>query len=129
MSVKFEYAEWERSSRPWVSIRDATLDILGDALTVAPLMEAAQLHAGSMAQETFMYLFQHFSHRQGGDEDYPSALDSVFGDDLPFIFGAPMLRQQQLANQISPWSGNFSQQDAYVSEVTVNFIANFIRTG
>ncbi|OQV23725.1 Neuroligin-1 [Hypsibius exemplaris] len=127
-SIKFEYADWEKTSRPLTSIRDSTLDVLGDALTVSPLLEAAQLHAGSVAQETFMYLFQH-AHRSSGSEgdDYSATLDSVYGDDLPYIFGAPLLHQQP--NRIAPWTGNFSQQDAYLSEVTANFISNFVRTG
>ncbi|GAU89716.1 hypothetical protein RvY_02230-2 [Ramazzottius varieornatus] len=124
MSIKFEYADWERGSRSLQSIRDATLEILNDALTVAPLLEAAQLHAGSMAQQTYMFLFQH-AHRLVED-DYPAVLDSVQADDLPFLFGAPLAQQN---GRYSPWSGNFTPQDAYVTEVMGNFISNFARTG
>ena len=124
MSIKLEYADWERGSGSLQSIRDATLEILNDALTVAPLLEAAQLHAGSMAHQTYMYLFQH-AHRLAED-DYPVALDSVQADDLPFLFGAPLAQQN---GRYSPWSGNFTPQDAYVTEVMGNFISNFARVG
>lgn len=123
MSIKFEYADWEKSPRPPSSTRDATLDIFNDALTVAPVVEAAQLHAGAVAQETYMYLFQH-SHRLGED-DYPAVLESVHGDELAYIFGAPLMHHAGL----SPWPGNYTPQDAYVSEVTANLLANYVRTG
>ncbi|XP_055342478.1 neuroligin-1-like [Paramacrobiotus metropolitanus] len=123
MSVKFEYADWDKSPRSLANTRDATLDVLSDALTVAPLTEAAQLHAGAVAQETYMFLFQH-AHR-AGDEDFPTTLDSVAGDELPFLFGAPLLHHGRL----QPWGGNYSAADAYVSEVLINLLANYIRTG
>lgn len=123
MAVKFEYAEWEKFPHSASGLRDATMDIFGDALTVAPTMESAQLHAGSVAQDTYMFLFHHF-HRHN-EEEYPAQMESAHGDEMPYVFGAPLMHHGRL----SPWPGNWTSQDAFVSEVMTNYIANYVRTG
>lgn len=50
-------------------------------------------------------------------------LGSVRGEDLPYIFGLPLV--QGLPN----FAQNFSRQDMGVAEAILNFVTNFCKTG
>ncbi|CAG7785284.1 unnamed protein product, partial [Allacma fusca] len=55
-----EYTDWERPVQHPISVRDETLDALGDAQVVAPLIKAADLHSQSNAKSYF-YVFEYQS--------------------------------------------------------------------
>lgn len=57
--------------------------------------------------------------------DFPSAqrLGSVRGEDLPYVFGLPLVAGQPHFAQ------NFSRQDMGVAEAVLNFVTNFCKTG
>ena len=65
-AVLNEYTDWARAVQHPISLRDNTLEALGDGLTVAPLLRVARLHARRGAP-TFLY---HFAY-QAREADYP----------------------------------------------------------
>lgn len=50
-------------------------------------------------------------------------LGSVRGEDLPYIFGLPLVNGQPHFAQ------NYSRQDMGVAEAVLNFVTNFCKTG
>lgn len=65
-TLKNEYTDWERPTQSPLSVRDATLEVLSDGHTAAPLIRVGYLHA-MRGGKTF---FLHFLH-QTGDKDFP----------------------------------------------------------
>jgi neuroligin len=65
-TLKNEYTDWERPTQNPLSVRDATLDVLSDGHTAAPLIRVGYLHS-MRGGKTF---FLHFQH-QSGDRDFP----------------------------------------------------------
>lgn len=54
---------------------------------------------------------------------YFQRLGSVRGEDLPYIFGLPLVLGMPNFPQ------NFSRQDIGVAEAVLNFVTNFCKTG
>ncbi|KAJ8868238.1 hypothetical protein PR048_032047 [Dryococelus australis] len=65
-TLKNEYTDWERPVQNPLSVRDATLEVLSDGHTAAPLIRLGYLHAVQGGRTYFM----HFQH-QSGETDYP----------------------------------------------------------
>lgn len=65
-TLKNEYTDWERPTQNPLSVRDATLDVLSDGHTAAPLIRIGYLHTLS-GGKTFFLHFQHHS----GERDFP----------------------------------------------------------
>lgn len=65
-TLKNEYTDWERPTQNPLSVRDATLEVLSDGHTAAPLIRVGYLHA-LRGGKTF---FLHFVH-QSGERDFP----------------------------------------------------------
>lgn len=53
-----EYTDWERTVLHPVNIRDETLEALGDAQYVAPLVKTADLHS-SQQRSSYFYVFEY----------------------------------------------------------------------
>ncbi|CAG9767911.1 unnamed protein product [Ceutorhynchus assimilis] len=117
-TLKNEYTDWERPSQNPLSVRDATLDVLSDGHTVAPLIRIGYLHSLS-GGKTFFLHFQHHS----GDRDLPMRSGSVRGEDLPYILGLPLIGGGPF------FPHNYSHSDIAVSKNLIQYISNFINTG
>lgn len=61
-TLKNEYTDWERPFQNPLSVRDATLDLLSDGHTAAPLIRIGYLHSMKGGRSFFL----HFQHH--GDE-------------------------------------------------------------
>lgn len=71
-TLKNEYTDWERPVQNPLSVRDATLEVLSDGQTTAPLLRVGYLHTarargGARGGRTY---FMHFKH-QSGERDFP----------------------------------------------------------
>uniref|UniRef100_A0A182N2U2 COesterase domain-containing protein n=1 Tax=Anopheles dirus TaxID=7168 RepID=A0A182N2U2_9DIPT len=97
---------------------DSTMEALSDGHTVAPIIKVAYLHARRGAK-TYMF---HFGY-QSKESEYPQRLGSVRGEDLPYIFGLPLVQGGPVFAQ------NYSRQDMGVNEAVLNFVTNFCKTG
>ncbi|XP_043273365.1 neuroligin-4, X-linked-like [Venturia canescens] len=117
-AVRNEYTDWEKPVLHPIHIRDSTMEALSDAHTVAPLMRIAFYHARRGAQTYFF----HFNY-QSKDSYYNQRLGSVRGEDIPYMFGLPLVAGGPFFPQ------NFSRQDQGVAEAVLNFFTNFAKTG
>lgn len=54
---------------------------------------------------------------------HPQRLGSVRGEDVPYVFGLPLV--MGLPN----FGQNYTRQDMGVAEAVLNFITNFCKTG
>ncbi|XP_058130589.1 neuroligin-1-like [Anopheles ziemanni] len=117
-AVRNEYTDWDKPIQHPINIRDSTMEALSDGHTVAPIVKVAYLHARRGAK-TYMF---HFAY-QSKESEYPQRLGSVRGEDLPYIFGLPLVQGGPVFPQ------NYSRQDMGVNEAVLNFVTNFCKTG
>lgn len=122
-----EYTDWERTSSHPINTRDAAIAALSDAQYVAPLVHTGDMLAPPPAQpgqektgpKCFFYVFDY----QTKDGDYPQKLGTVHGEDLPYIFGAP------LVDGFSHFPRNYSKSEVALSESLMLYWSNFARSG
>ncbi|XP_038211108.1 neuroligin-1-like [Zerene cesonia] len=115
-TLKNEYTDWDKPLQNPLSVRDATLEILSDGRTAAPLIRLGYLHA---LRRGTTY-FTHF-HYLSQDKDYPQRPGSVHGEELPFFLGMPLSQSYHHLN--------FTSQEQRVSKLCMHYIANFVRNG
>lgn len=126
-TVVNEYTDWERTAQHPINTRDSAVAALSDAQFVAPLVHTgdtlAPLPAGPGQQKTgpkcFFYVFDY----QTKDGDYPQRMVTVHGEDLPYVFGAP------LVDGFSHFPSNYTKSEVALSEALMVFWSNFARTG
>lgn len=111
-----DYTDWE-SSLERRSRRDNTLELLSDGLYVAPLMKLGEYH--SKKSDTYFYSFSYSSRA----ENIPHWSGSIHGEELPYVFGAP------LVDGLSPFQSEFSKSERMLSEAVMTYWTNFARTG
>jgi carboxylesterase type B len=86
----------------------------------APLIRTALRHS-HFKKRTFLYEFAYGTERG----DYPANLGCVHGDDLSYLFGAPLVPGMQL----SAFNNNFNKHETALSELSISYISNFVRSG
>ncbi|XP_034945865.1 neuroligin-1-like isoform X2 [Chelonus insularis] len=116
-AVKNEYTDWEKPVLHPVNLMESTMEALSDGHTVAPLMRVAFYHSRRGAQTYFF----HFNY-QAKDSQYPQRLGSVRGEDIPYVFGLPLI----LGGSFFPL--NYTRQDQGVAEAILTFFTNFAKT-
>uniref|UniRef100_A0A1B0DKM1 Carboxylesterase type B domain-containing protein n=1 Tax=Phlebotomus papatasi TaxID=29031 RepID=A0A1B0DKM1_PHLPP len=87
--------DWERTSQHPINTRDAAVAALSDAQFVAPLVHTGDTLAPPPAlpgqeksgPKCFFYVFDY----QTKEGDYPQRMGTVHGEDLPYVFGAPLV--------------------------------------
>lgn len=142
-----EYTDWDRTSQHPINTRDTAVAALSDAQFVAPIVRAGDIlaanspppvssssPAGSPGANTaastsagstqpsgrcYFYVFDY----QTKDGDYPQRMGTVHGEDLPYIFGAP------LVDGFSHFPQNYTKSETALSEAVMIFWTNFARTG
>ncbi|KAF3843029.1 hypothetical protein F7725_001878 [Dissostichus mawsoni] len=112
----FMYTDW--ADRDNAETRRKTLVALfTDHQWVAPAIATADLHA-QYGSPTYFYSFYH--HCQS--DATPPWADSAHGDEVPYVFGVPMVGPTDLFNC------NFSKNDVMLSAVPVPQDTKFIHT-
>ncbi|XP_050744712.1 neuroligin 4-like isoform X2 [Drosophila biarmipes] len=142
-----EYTDWDRTSQHPINTRDTAVAALSDAQFVAPIVRAGDIlaanspppvsssspagSAGANAAAStsagstlpsgrcYFYVFDY----QTKDGDYPQRMGTVHGEDLPYIFGAP------LVDGFSHFPQNYTKSETALSEAVMIFWTNFARTG
>ncbi|XP_075150944.1 neuroligin 4 [Haematobia irritans] len=139
-----EYTDWDRASQHPINTRDTAVAALSDAQFVAPLIRTADIFAanspppmsssgggggGGTASASTQYSNQYgrcyfyvFDY-QTKDGDYPQRMGTVHGEDLPYIFGAP------LVDGFSHFPQNYTKSEIALSEAVITYWTNFARTG
>lgn len=67
----------------------------------------------------YFYVFDY----QTKDGDYPQRMGTVHGEDLPYVFGAP------LVDGFSHFPQNYTKSEIALSEAVITYWTNFARTG
>ena len=114
--LELQYTQWD-TPRSNVSRRDEIMDMLSDGLYKAPLIKMAKEH--SKHADTYLYSFGYSTQ----SEDYPQWSGGVHGDELPYIFGAP------LVSGLSPFPSNYDSHEKELSKFMMRMWTNFAKTG
>ena len=112
-----QYTDWDRPGEPTV-LRDNMMELLGDAQYVSGVLELAQAHT-RLGASTYVYSFNYPSRLDA----YPRWSGGVHGDDLGFVFGAP------LTDGIDPFATVYTRSDKALAETVLRYWTNFIKTG
>ncbi|XP_049276746.1 neuroligin-4, Y-linked isoform X2 [Anopheles funestus] len=126
-TVVNEYTDWERTVQHPINMRDAAVSALSDAQFVAPLVHTGDMLAPPpplpgqepSGPKCFFYVFDY----QTKDGDYPQRMGTVHGEDLPYVFGAP------LVDGFNHFPRNYTKSEVALSEAIMVYWANFARTG
>ncbi|XP_065087999.1 neuroligin-4, Y-linked [Ochlerotatus camptorhynchus] len=113
-----EYTDWERPIQHPINIRDETLEALSDARIVAPAVQTVDLHSADH-RNSFLYVFDY----QTKFGDFPQRQGCIHGEDLPYLFGAP------LVGGFNHFTRNYTKAEIALSEAVMIYWSNFIRTG
>ncbi|XP_022919101.2 neuroligin-4, Y-linked isoform X1 [Onthophagus taurus] len=113
-----EYTDWERPVQHPINIRDETLEALSDAQYVAPVVHTADLHSAEH-RNSYLYVFDY----QTKFGDYPQRQGCIHGEELPYVFGAP------LVGGFMHFGRNYTKAEGLLAETTMIYWSNFIRTG
>jgi neuroligin len=113
-----EYTDWDRPVQHPVNIRDETLEALSDAQVVAPVVNTADLHSANR-RNSYLFVFD-YQTKYG---DYQQRQGCIHGEELPYIFGAP------LVGGLMHFPRNYTKSEVLLSEAAVIYWSNFARTG
>ena len=113
------YTNWQATQRQPLDLRDECLDAITDAMFTVPMVETADYHA-SLNQQSWMYVFGH----QRKNYLYRHKLGSVHGEELSYIFGAPIVQiRDQGGNK------NYSESERNLSHELILYWSSFAATG
>ncbi|GBP64361.1 Neuroligin-1 [Eumeta japonica] len=113
-----EYTDWERPVQHPINIRDETLEALSDAQVVAPIVLTADTHS-ALRRNSYLYVFD-YQTKYG---DYPQRQGCIHGEELPYIFGAP------LVGGLAHFPKNYTKAEVALSESVMLYWGNFAKTG
>ncbi|XP_066143773.1 neuroligin-4, Y-linked [Euwallacea fornicatus] len=113
-----EYTDWEKPVQHPINIRDETLEALSDAQFVAPVVHTADLHSAEH-RNSYLYVFDY----QTKFGDYQQRQGCIHGEELPYLFGAP------LVGGFMHFGRNYTKSEVILSEITMIYWSNFARTG
>ncbi|XP_054287822.1 neuroligin-4, X-linked-like [Macrosteles quadrilineatus] len=119
VTIVNEYTDWERTVVHPVNTRDATVAALSDAQYVAPVVKTADLFSSASRGATYFYVFDH----QTKHGDYAQRLGVAHGEELAYLFGAP------LVDQLGHFPRNFTRAEVALAEGFMTSVANFVRVG
>ncbi|XP_055734017.1 neuroligin-4, X-linked-like isoform X1 [Salvelinus fontinalis] len=116
-SIKFMYTDWADRENPETR-RKTLVALFTDHQWVAPAVATADLHA-QYGSPTYFYSFYHHCQSDAS----PAWADSAHGDEVPYVFGLPLIGPTDLFNC------NFSKNDVMLSAVVMTYWTNFAKTG
>ncbi|XP_015196055.1 neuroligin-2a isoform X1 [Lepisosteus oculatus] len=116
-TIKFMYTDWADRDNGEMR-RKTLLALFTDHQWVAPAVATAKLHA-EFQSPVYFYTFYH--HCQ--TESRPEWADAAHGDEIPYVFGIPMIGATDL------FPCNFSKNDVMLSAVVMTYWTNFAKTG
>nr|WCC58147.1 carboxylesterase [Pharsalia antennata] len=97
--------------------RNALLDILSDARTVAPIVQMGKYHA-ALNLQSYFYVFTHKTHSRNYIRN-----KSFNGEELPYVFGVP------LDGPKFHFVDSYTEHERLFSEVVMTYFCNFAYTG
>ncbi|XP_029106988.1 neuroligin-2-like isoform X1 [Scleropages formosus] len=116
-TIKFMYTDWADRDNSEMR-RKTLLALFTDHQWVAPAVATAKLHA-DFQSPVYFYTFYHHCQM----ESRPEWADAAHGDEIPYVFGIPMVGATDL------FPCNFSKNDIMLSAVVMTYWTNFAKTG
>ncbi|KAG2467735.1 NLGNX protein, partial [Polypterus senegalus] len=116
-TIKFMYTDWADRDNGEMR-RKTLLALFTDHQWVAPAVATAKLHADYQSP-VYFYTFYHHCQTEGR----PEWADAAHGDEIPYVFGIPMIGATDL------FPCNFSKNDVMLSAVVMTYWTNFAKTG
>lgn len=122
LTISNEYTDWTRPVSPANSmdVLKSITELLSDATLVAPLIKTAMMHS-KLRKKTYLFEFAYGSEHG----DHPQHLGCVHGDELGYIFGAPLVPGMSLGY----FTTLYSRQETSLAELVMTYLGNFVRTG
>lgn len=102
------------------------IDIFSDSLIIAPTIRTGIFHSKQSQSQHRTYFFT-FLHQTDIGTDYPTRLGCIHGQDMAYLFGAPLVSNGQ--QQFSWFSKNYSRSEINLSKIYIKYLTNFIKTG
>lgn len=119
LTIVNEYTDWTKAIQHDLNILEGTLDALGDALVVAPIVKSANYHSMTH-RKSYFYVFSYQTEDGKNDRVRQGC---VPGEDLQYVFGAP------LVGTLGHFSKNYSGNEVSLSEAVMTYWVNFARNG
>ncbi|KAK3095941.1 hypothetical protein FSP39_021115 [Pinctada imbricata] len=113
-----QYSEWDRMQDDKTR-RDNIMQLLSDGQYTAPLIEMALQH--SRYSDSYLYSFGYST--QSESEEFPKWSSGIHGDELPYIFGAP------LVDGVSPFPSKYKKNEKELSAFMMRMWTNFAKSG
>nr|XP_042905767.1 neuroligin-1-like [Parasteatoda tepidariorum] len=117
LTIINEYTDWSKTPQHNVNVLESTLDALGDALFVAPVIRAANYHSEGQS----VVYFYVFNYQTEGDKYLEK--QRCFCEALEYIFGTPVLGYPGYLPK------NFSDNERIFSEAVMTYLINFVKSG
>ncbi|XP_022343472.2 neuroligin-4, Y-linked-like isoform X4 [Crassostrea virginica] len=114
-----EYSDWTKLQDDKTR-RDNVMELISDGQYVAPMVKMAREHAQTNAG-TYFYAFGYSTNSES--KTFPEWSSGVFGDELPYVFGAP------LVDGISPFPSEYTKNEKRLSASIMRFWTNFAKSG
>ncbi|KAG1706212.1 Neuroligin-1 [Nymphon striatum] len=105
-----------------MNILNTVVEVLGDAKVIAPVIKTANINYRNSKSKHRQYVYMFGYQTRFGD--YPTRSGSIHGEDLSYVFGAPLLR-----NGLAHFVANYSEAEAGLSESVIGLWAAFARDG
>ncbi|XP_067118519.1 neuroligin-4, X-linked-like [Centruroides vittatus] len=118
LTIVNEYTDWNRPPHHAFSVLEGTSKALGDALITAPLIKAGNIHS-ALNSRTYFYVFTY----QTENGDYSQRLGAIHGEELPYVFGVPIV------GTLSHFKANYTRSEVLLAETTMLHWTNFAKTG
>nr|XP_042897564.1 neuroligin-4, X-linked-like [Parasteatoda tepidariorum] len=133
LTIINEYMDWSMPHHHGTDIFRSAVEALSDATVVSPIIKMGIFHSNPkstassslyktlffLPKKTFFYVFAH----QTEEGDYLSRLGCVTGEELAYIFGAP------LVGSLAHFSTNFTAEEVSLAEMTIMRWTNFVKYG
>ena len=134
--VVHQYSDWDHATasdwdlaagakRGAAFSRESLLALLGDALVVAPVVAMATYHARHSRPGVATYLYE-FNQPASATDAYPPRWSTgIPGNELIFVFGAPLARQS-----LEPFQSRvYTRNERLLALTVVRYWSNFAKTG
>ncbi|XP_042895443.1 neuroligin-4, X-linked [Parasteatoda tepidariorum] len=133
LTIVNEYMDWSVPHLHTTDIFRGTVEALSDATVLSPVITTGMLHSNPnfptntplhnpvffMPKKTYFYVFTH----QTEEGDYLQRLGCLSGEDLSYVFGAP------LVTNLAHFTNNYTADEVALSEVTMMHWTSFAKFG
>lgn len=123
--------DWSLPVQHPTDIFSGTVEALTDVTVVSPIVKTSLLHSNPkfpapqykpaffVQPKTYFYVFGH----QTEDGEYSARLGCITGEDLAYVFGAPLVMS------LAHFGANFTSDETALSEIIMMHWASFAKYG